>query len=103
VSVLSLPVVLPRSPSPCRQPFCIFLSARFLWDAAGRGQVGLAARRPPAAPPARLPACPPAVVLEALLEPPPLLLRGLPAARALLQRSKAFPHWDFNWWEAEPT
>lgn len=32
MSVLSLPVVFSRSPSSCRQLFCILRSARFLWD-----------------------------------------------------------------------
>lgn len=75
MSVLSLPVVFPRSPSPCRQLFCILRSARFLWDPQ-REQVGEVSHPPSR--PARRPT--PAVVLEALLETPPLLLRGLAAA-----------------------
>lgn len=51
MSVLSLPVVFPRSPSPCRQLFCILRSARFLWDPQCE-QVG--AGVPPAQP-----SCPP--------------------------------------------
>ena len=75
MSVLSLPVVFPRSPSPCRQLFCILRGARFLWGPQCE-QVGTGV--PPASRPARRPT--PAVVLEALLEAPPLLLRGLAAA-----------------------
>lgn len=78
MSVLSLPVVFSQSTSPCLEHCCIFRRARFLRETRAR-----CARCRGAAlhlPSARRPLCQPAVVLEALLEAPPLLLRGLPAA-----------------------
>lgn len=86
MSVLSLPVVS-WSASPCRQPFCIFLRARFLRRHVSQAQTRLQLPSPfwRSLGAARLPA----VVLETLLEAPPLLLRRLPAAQAcVLEKGK---------------
>ena len=85
MSVLSLPVVFSQSASPCLEPCCSFLRARFLQGRAGVSKaaaplLGRLSRSPPGA--ANRPRGAPAVVLEALLEAPPLLLRGLAAAQA---------------------
>lgn len=74
MSVLSLPLLFPRSPSPCCQPLCTFLSARFLRE---RWRV-LAGVTRVVSTPARARDLP-AIVLEALLEAPSFLLGGLPA------------------------
>lgn len=87
MSVLSLPVVLSQSTSPCLVPCCNFRRARFLRESRGR-RCGPGVQSDYAGPPTRTlsppgaHAGPPAVVLKALLEAPPLLFGGLPAAQA---------------------
>lgn len=83
MSVLSLPVVFSQSTSPCLEPCCIFRSARFLPGSRVRrcARCPRGAARPHPFPPGAH-AGPPAVVLKALLEAPPLFLGGLPAAQA---------------------